>query len=431
MSHRHALVIGIDDYPGFGLETQLFGAVRDAETMAEVLIEHHRFLPSNIHCLHNEQATRKAILDALDRLAHRVRPGDHVVLFFSGHGSQMTDREGDEGDGLDETVVPCDSGRHRAENRDITDDEINHWSARVLAKTPHLTLIFDCCHAATLNRPLFQFRSVPADRRPVDQLPASPVLPWRDVETGPKPLMIAACKDQQHAYELPPRVAGEARGILSLRLIEALRHSDPATTWRKLFADVAETCVGDSQGAQHPQISGDGIDLPVFADERSIVRGHDPGRALLALADRPDIFGLTMKLYRSRGGAWLPATDASFRVGDRLRVDLQHDHPRELFVYLLDIGLTGIVTLLFPDLDGHEALDAAKLLTVGDRPGDAMTFVLPDHLAANASDIGHLLLIASGARISTARLLGGSIDTSHDGVVLAAAIAKTYRLRDR
>lgn len=138
MSRRHALVVGIDGYPGFGPESQLAGAVRDARAMAEMLIERHGFAPGNVLRRFGAEATRRALLEDLETLRRRVRADDQVVFFFSGHGSQMTDREGDEGDGLDETLVPCDSGRSDAENRDVTDDEINHWSARVMEVTSTL-----------------------------------------------------------------------------------------------------------------------------------------------------------------------------------------------------------------------------------------------------------------------------------------------------
>jgi hypothetical protein len=35
-------------------------------------------------------------------------PGDHLFFFYSGHGSQMVDEEGDEEDGRDECLVPLD-----------------------------------------------------------------------------------------------------------------------------------------------------------------------------------------------------------------------------------------------------------------------------------------------------------------------------------
>jgi len=420
MSRRHALVIGIDTYPGFGPESQLAGAVRDAETMAAVLTERHGFAPGDVLRLFETEATRGAILEALEELRRRVSDDDQVVLFFSGHGSQMPDREGDEGDGLDETLVPCDSSHAEAENRDITDDEINHWAASVLEVTPHLTLIFDCCHGGTLQRPGWRIRRVPADLRPVELLPPSPVI-WRDVDPGPRPLVATACRDDEAAVELPPSVAGADRGAFSFHFIEALRRAGKRATWRKVFARATRALAVHCPD-QHPQLSGDGLDVPVFSGGRTADRGQ-AGRRLLDLAARPNRAGLVMELYRSRGGAWMRQAEPSFVEGDRLRVDLHHEHEREVFVYLLDVGLTGTVTLLFPDLEGHEPLEPGLTLTVGERRGDALELFLPHDLPPHRpGGVGHLIAIVSENRRSTPRLLSGS------DIGVLAAIARPYRL---
>ena len=428
---RHALVIGIDTYPGFGPETQLAGAVRDARTMAEVLIGRHGFAPDDVHrCLAN-QATRQGILDALANLKSRARSDDQVLLYFSGHGSQMTDREGDEGDGLDETLVPVDSGRDDDENRDITDDEINHWAAGVLEITPHVTMIFDCCHAATLQRPLWRVRSVPPDLRPADALPPSPLPMWRDVETGPRPLILAACRDDERALELPPWIAGEYRGAFSFHLIEALRNAEPSKTWREIFDHAASALAVDCP-EQHPEASGDGLDATIFCDSNHSHRSGPPalgaGQRLLALADRPNRFKLSMKLFGSRGGAWSHAAEAFFIEGDRLRVDLRHEHERELFVYLFDISPAGRVTLLFPDLEGHEVLDPGRVLTIGARRGDSLTMSLPDGPSvSNPAGFGNLVTVAAESRLSTPRKYSESSTTGHDDT--AGAVHQTYRIR--
>lgn len=422
MARRHALVIGIDGYPGFGPESQLFGAVRDAETMAAVLIDRHSFRADDVTRLLGKQATRGAILRAMKKLGRRARAGDQVVLYFSGHGSQMTDREGDEGDGLDETIVPFDSGRDGAENRDVTDDEINYWAAGVLEVTPHLTLIFDCCYGGTLQRPGWRVRRVPPDLRPVELLPPSPVPIWRDVETGARPLVATACRDDEIAVELP--FTGTDRGAFSFHFIEALRCATPGVTWREIFARTASALAVDCP-EQHPQLSGEGLDLPPFLGDRSRTPGHDAGHRLLDLAARPDRFGIVMELFRSRGGAWLPLSEPSFIEGDRLRVDLRHGHDRRLFVYLLDIGLTGRVTLLFPDPEGHEVLDSKKVVTVGARRGDALDLFVPDDLLSDCCvGGGHLVVVASERRLSTARLLSGSVSRDQAG-----AVRLSYRLR--
>ncbi len=430
MSGRcHALVIGIDSYPGFGPESQLAGAVRDARTMAEVLFDRHGFAADDVLRRLESEATRSGILEALETLKHRVRAGDHALVFFSGHGSQMTDREGDEGDGLDETLVPIDSGRTDTENRDITDDEINHWTAGLLEVTPHLTMIFDCCHAATLHRPIWRVRSVPPDLRPVHALPPSPLPVWRDVETGPRPLMLAACRDHERAFELPPSIAGKDRGAFSFHLTEMLRETGPQETWREIFGRAASALAIDCP-EQHPEASGDGLDEPVFGGGRSSNSKLDAGQSLLALADRPNRFKLSMKLFRSRGGAWQHLTRPSFIEGDRLRVDLCHGHDREIFVYLFDVGVTGKVTLLFPDLDGHEALDPGTTLTVGARRGDSLEMSLPTEASPDCADNkGNLLLMASEDRLPTAQILAGGAVSPTDPDSAICAYARAYQIR--
>jgi len=57
----------------------------------------------------NEQATRKNLEIAVTRWLPQVtRPGDMVVIYFSGHGSKLPDDNHDEADGQDELLVPYD-----------------------------------------------------------------------------------------------------------------------------------------------------------------------------------------------------------------------------------------------------------------------------------------------------------------------------------
>ena len=59
--------------------------------------------------LANEQATRANIEHAIRRhLPAVTRPGDTVLIYWSGHGSRCADTDGDEKDGFDEYLVPHD-----------------------------------------------------------------------------------------------------------------------------------------------------------------------------------------------------------------------------------------------------------------------------------------------------------------------------------
>ena len=121
MPTKRALLIGIDAYPNV---LPLDGCVNDARLMQSVLVEHFGFPADHITLLANGQATRDGILSAFDALVSATGADDIVVVHYSGHGSQMADREGDEPSGFDSTIVPFDAARP-GDVPDITDDEIN------------------------------------------------------------------------------------------------------------------------------------------------------------------------------------------------------------------------------------------------------------------------------------------------------------------
>ncbi len=270
---KRALLIGINRYPRLAARYQLNGCVNDAEALAATLQTTFGFPASNLTVLRDEAATRDGILAALDRLVRETGRGDVVVLGYSGHGSQMTDREGDEPDGLDETLVPHDSGRGRDAtgadlNRDITDDELYLRLLALTERTSALTLIFDCCHSGTITRDAFgtAARWVEPDRRPAAELPPSPIpAAARDLggATGPSgwlPLgaryvLIAGCRDEESAYEHPAGGDGPTHGALSFFLGRELAAAAPGTTYRDVF-ERASACVTAGYPRQHPQLEG-------------------------------------------------------------------------------------------------------------------------------------------------------------------------------
>src|SRR4051794_40516011 len=173
---KRALLVGINRYQHSEIPP-LNGCVQDVEVMASILERNFGFPVEHITLLRDEEATRTNILAALDVLVEHTGPDDTVVVHYSGHGSQMTDREGDEPDRMDETILPHDTGRAPHANRDITDDELYARLLRLGEKTRNITLIFDCCHSGSITRDAFGelSRWVAPDDRPLDQLPPSPV----------------------------------------------------------------------------------------------------------------------------------------------------------------------------------------------------------------------------------------------------------------
>jgi hypothetical protein len=264
---KRALLIGIDKYPKL---TQLEGCVNDVQLMRGILQDNFGFPPENITLLANDQATRDAILAALDALVERTGQDDVVVIHYAGHGSQMTDREDDEPDGLDETIMPFDAARGEGMNRDITDDEIHLRLVGLGKKTSYTTLIFDSCHSGTITRDVFgvKSRSVEPDKRPVSELPPSPIPEAARQamrESGPSGWMphtnqyvlLAGCRDEETSFEYrPPEGAGKVtHGALTYFLAQQLRQATPGTSYRDVFERAAAK-VNANNGNQHPQMEG-------------------------------------------------------------------------------------------------------------------------------------------------------------------------------
>jgi hypothetical protein len=279
--NKWALLVGINRYPMFAPRGQLSGCVNDVQVMRQALIESFQFPEDHITLLTDEQATRAGILAAMKELVARVGDDDVVVFHYSGHGSQMTDREGDAPDGLDETILPYDTGRNTHSNLDITDDEIYLWLRDLTEKTSAVTLIFDCCHSGDIVRDVFggEVRWIEPDLRPVEDLPPSPIPsearalldgardlgPSGWLPLGQRYVLIAGCSSGERSFEMQD-LGGVRHGALTYFLIPELRKAEPGTTYRDIF-EAAAPLVSSRFADQHPQLEG-ARDLEVFGVHR-------------------------------------------------------------------------------------------------------------------------------------------------------------------
>ncbi len=289
---KRALLIGVDEYRSPKVR-DLKGCVNDVRLMRALLVERFGFPPGNVVMLESRRAdaepepdapptvvpTQEAIRAAFRDLVARTGRDDVVVIHYAGHGAQMTDREGDEAGYYDSTIMPCDSEGWSGDNRDITDDEIHLLLVDLGKVTNYVTLIVDACHSGTITRDTGEelSRGMPADTRPVDQLPPSPIPPERLAElrgaggtrgardaapSGWLPLseqyvLIAGCRDEQTSKEYtPPEGGGTLKhGALTYFLVKAIEASEPGATYRDAF-ERAATLVSGRYADQHPQLEG-------------------------------------------------------------------------------------------------------------------------------------------------------------------------------
>lgn len=128
--HMGVDVVSIDHYDD---EMRLFGCIQDAQAMQTVADS----LGYKSTLLLNEQATTRNLITNIREAAEVLGEGDTFFITYSGHGGQVPDFSGDEGDN-DETLCLYD--------RQYRDDEFNRQLAR-FSEGVKIVWVSDSCHA--------------------------------------------------------------------------------------------------------------------------------------------------------------------------------------------------------------------------------------------------------------------------------------------
>jgi metacaspase-1 len=188
-----AVLVGIDEYESPDVRS-LQGCVNDVALVRSLLKEYFEVPNADIRVVVNRRATKAAILHRLRDMISRAEPGDVLVFYYSGHGSQVRDRDGDElTDGLDEIICPYDMDWDRRTY--ILDDELDEIFG-VLPPEVLLEAFFDCCFWG-------------ADARGLEPAPRPEFL-RRDVRYLPPPFDIAARAEGDDRVEIHQLRASEA-----------------------------------------------------------------------------------------------------------------------------------------------------------------------------------------------------------------------------
>ena len=331
-STHWALIVGISDYIHFeDVEGgDLPGAEHDARRMRDALVVARGFPEDNVRMLLNHDATKAAIQEGVTGwLVQNASPGDNVVIFFAGHGSQMWDEDGDEDDGLDETLAPADvlAG---STDFDISDDEFNVWLG--LLPTDNVLVVLDNCNSGTGTRDVTPFsrgrllgRDIDALERPEGA--ARRALPGQGLdETGfdvgrARVLEFAAAQPDQIAVDafFPESAGREAfhGGAFTTFLVQQLWKAPAEATYEQVFRDAREA-LKRNRFQQDPFLSEDVTlkDRPLF-----FVEGASSARSQLALPvisvdGRTAELGAGLALGMTRGSVFETDSGARLIVSD-------------------------------------------------------------------------------------------------------------------
>ncbi|MGH9866923.1 MAG: caspase family protein [Candidatus Polarisedimenticolia bacterium] len=245
-----ALLVGVGRYKSPSIKT-LHGPPNDVAAMRELLVGRYGFPAANVCTLLDDEATTAAFKDTFDRaLVKRAAANDVAVLYFSGHGSQAADVNGDDsGDGYDETIMLHDTWTEGV--RDLIDDELNAMLEGLHARTRNVVVILDSCNSGS------------ATRDPADSAVIVKAMPPKDRSTSVTAGSMGGSSDRWVPDGLPGAVVLTAaadgtsaleiggRGVFTEALVQALGRpgKDPLT-----YAQLARQLPPIVQGLRSHQI---------------------------------------------------------------------------------------------------------------------------------------------------------------------------------
>jgi hypothetical protein len=241
----------------------LKGCVNDAQDWAATLAARG----FKVATLLDEQATKAAMIKAMDELIGKAAKSDTLVITFSGHGTYQPDEDGDEVDGLDEALCPYDL---QTKGEALTDDEIKVLFATRKAGV-RIVLIADSCHSGTVTRAAKAEKD--ADTRP-RFMPMGNWLPEKLLPknragklattmvgaTGTSPLLAAysnklgdlllsGCKEGPNNFSYDARIAGRPNGAFTYYALKALKGLKAGAS----YADWHKAIVKYLPSASYPQ----------------------------------------------------------------------------------------------------------------------------------------------------------------------------------
>ncbi|KAJ6370268.1 hypothetical protein OIU76_028524 [Salix suchowensis] len=214
---KRALLIGVI----YKSEHKLKGTINDVKSMREFLILNCGFKEENILVLTDQEIepelipTKKNILVSLEWLVKGCQAGDSLVFYFSGHGVSQPDFDGDERDGISETICPVDFMTEGM----IVDNDINSAIVWPLKNGVTLHAIVDACHSGTVLDLEHVYNR--QENKWEDNSP--PYGNARKHSDGGLAISLSACLDNQVAADTTAFTEKTMNGAMTYLLIKLLK----------------------------------------------------------------------------------------------------------------------------------------------------------------------------------------------------------------
>lgn len=234
-----ALLVGCTHYPHLPESLQLRGGSNDVSLLRDLLVQRFGVSPADITILSEaadaaDRPTRANIVRAFEHLERVTEPGEQVLIYLAGHGSQQPDLhptpDDPEADGRDELFLPSDvrdwNGQAGRVTNAILDDDFHVWLKRLEARRAIVTFLLDACHSGSMTRSSGSetVRGVRAEQlipqAVLDAVPTAPAVP------SPRPLNPTRGLDREHDYDDLPSVVALVAAQPSEFTVERLLPAD-------------------------------------------------------------------------------------------------------------------------------------------------------------------------------------------------------------
>lgn len=101
--------------------------------------------------LFNEEATVPNVEQALLEMAARCGPNDYLIFYYSGHGTNLPDQDGDEDDHQDEAYCFVNERGQISYETCMRDDDFADLITSNVHEDTRIILISDCCHSGSVG----------------------------------------------------------------------------------------------------------------------------------------------------------------------------------------------------------------------------------------------------------------------------------------
>lgn len=251
---KKALLVGINY---IGTSSQLGGCINDVKNQKRLLIDHFGFSEDDILMLTEDQGddsklpTSQHMREGFKWLLRGASKGDFLFFAYSGHGSQIPNKDGTESDGRTEILCPLDIQANWYKNA-ITDDYLNDVFFKQLPPGVRCVITYDCCHSGTMtdlpvSREIkpddldikYRFLEPPEDIKAALQATTSRGIGPPLSLDGKLLWTISGCQDAQLSADAT--IGGQRQGAMTWALMESLAKGGPRGAWTYRYDDLIET----------------------------------------------------------------------------------------------------------------------------------------------------------------------------------------------